>query len=121
MDYGQRVAYTGLDEGTPVVTRDGREIGKVKRVLADFDEDIFDGLILDTPGGERFVDAERLADIYERAVVLSLSDEEATHLPELVPGPAVVGVDPEDTVKRTPGEIIGREILKVWNRISGRY
>jgi hypothetical protein len=121
MDYGQRVAYAALEEGTPVVTRDGQEIGKVKRVLADYEEDIFDGLILDTPGGDRFVDAERLADIYEHAVVLSLSNEEAAHLPELAPRPPVVEVDPEDTVKRTPAEIIGRQIRQVWERISGRY
>jgi sporulation protein YlmC with PRC-barrel domain len=121
MDYGQRIAYAALEEGTPVVTRDGRAIGRVKRVLADFEEDIFDGLILDTPAGDRFVDSERLADIYERAVVLSLSDEETAHLPEATPGPAVVEVDPEDTVKRTPAEIIGRQVRDVWNRISGRY
>jgi hypothetical protein len=121
MDYGQRIAYAGLEEGTPVVTRDGQEIGTVKRVLADYEEDIFDGLILDTPAGDRFVDAERLADIYEHAVVLSLSNEESAHIPEATPGPAVVEVDPEDTVKRTPGEIIGRQIRQAWDRISGRY
>jgi sporulation protein YlmC with PRC-barrel domain len=121
MDYGQRIAYTALEEGTAVVTRDGREIGKVKRVLADLEQDIFDGLILETRGGDYFVDAERLADIHERAVILSLSDEEAAHLPEATPGPAVVEVDPEDTVKRTPGETVGRQIREVWNRISGRY
>jgi sporulation protein YlmC with PRC-barrel domain len=121
MDYGERIAYTALEEGTPVVTRDGQEIGKVKRVLADLEQDIFDGLILDTADGDRFVDAERLADIYERAVVLSLSDEDAAYLPEATPGPAVVEVDPEDTVKRTPGETVGRQIRQVWNRISGRY
>ena len=58
MDYGQRIAYTGLEEGTPVVTRDGLRIGTVMRVLADFD-DIFDALLLDTTGGDRFVDAGR--------------------------------------------------------------
>jgi hypothetical protein len=121
MDYGQRIAYAALEEGTPVVTRDGQDIGKVKRVLADYEKDIFDGLILDTPGGDRFVDAQRLADIHEHAVVLSLSDEESGHLPEATPGPAVVEVDPEDTVKRTPGETVGRHIRQVWNRISGRY
>jgi hypothetical protein len=121
MDYGHRIAYAALEEGTPVVTRDGQEIGTLKRVLADYEEDIFDGLILDTPGGDRFVDAERLADIYEHAVVLSLSDDECAHLPEATAGPAVVEVDPEDTVKRTPGETIGRQIRQAWDRISGRY
>jgi hypothetical protein len=121
VDYGQRIAYTALAEGTPVVTRDGLRIGVVKRVLADFDDDIFDGLILDTAEGDRFVDPDHIADICERGVVLSMSDEEARHLPEPQPAPPVVGVDREDTVKRTAGERLGREIREVWNRISGRY
>jgi hypothetical protein len=121
VDYGQRIAYTALDEGTPVVTRDGLRIGTVKRVLADFDDDIFDGLVLETADGDRFVDADHIADLYERGVVLSVSDEEARHLPEPEPAPAVVEVEPEDTVKRTAAEQIGREIREVWNRISGRY
>jgi hypothetical protein len=121
MDYGQRIAYTALADGTPVVTRDGLLIGTVKRVLADFDDDIFDGLILKTADGDGFVDADHIADIYERAVVLSLSDEEARHLPEPEPAPAVVEVEPEDTVKRTAAERLGQEIREAWNRISGRY
>ncbi|MFL5838966.1 MAG: PRC-barrel domain-containing protein [Thermoleophilaceae bacterium] len=120
-DDGERIAYTALEEDTPVLTRDGQRIGAVKRVLADFEDDIFDGLLLDTPDGDRFVDADHIADIYERAVVLSISDAEASHLPEPEPAAAVVEVDPEDTVKRTAAERIGQEIRDVWNRISGRY
>jgi hypothetical protein len=121
MDRGQRIAYTALEEGTPVLTRDGQEVGSVKRVLADFEDDIFDGLVLETRGGDRFVDAERVADVYERAVVLTLSDEEARHLPPATPGPPVLEVDPEDTVKRSTAERLGQEIRQVWDRISGRY
>jgi sporulation protein YlmC with PRC-barrel domain len=121
MDYGERIAYTALGEGTPIFTRDGQEIGTVKRVLADLDEDIFDGLILDTPSGDRFVDADHVGDIYERAVVLALSDEEARHLPEAKPGPPVLELDPEDTVKRSPAEQLGREIRRAWDVISGRW
>jgi hypothetical protein len=53
--------------------------------------------------------------------VLSISDEEARQLPKPEPGPPVLEVDPEDTVKRTGSERLGREICDVWNRISGRY
>jgi hypothetical protein len=61
VDYGQRIAYTPLAEGTPVVTRGGLRIGVVKRVLADYDDDIFDGLILDAAEGDRDVGADHIA------------------------------------------------------------
>jgi uncharacterized protein YrrD len=121
MNHGERSAYTALSEGTPVLTRDGQQIGTVKRVLADFDDDIFDGLLLNTSEGDRFVDPDRLADIYERAVVLSLSQEEIEHLPAPTPAPPLLEVDPEDTVKRTAGEDLGRELRSIWDRISGKY
>jgi hypothetical protein len=120
-DYGQRISYMAIEEGMRVVTRDGQDAGTVKRVLADMDDDIFDGLILDTPDGDRFVDAAGVADIYEHGVVLALSSEELRHLPEPGTGPLVVEVDPEATVKRSAAEQIGRRIRTAWDRISGKY
>jgi hypothetical protein len=121
MDRGARIAYMALEEGTPVFTNDDEEVGTLKRVLADLDEDIFDGLIISTPDGDRFVDAEGVGDIYERAVVLALSSDETKHLPEATPGPAVLEVDPEDTVKRSTSEELARRLRSAWDRISGNY
>lgn len=121
MDRGAPISYVLLAERTPVFTAEETEVGKVKRVLADFDHDLFDGLVLDTPDGDRFVDASRVADVHERAVVLSLSSGEAAHLPEPTPAPAEMEVDPADTAKRSPAEEVGRTVRRVWDRISGNY
>lgn len=120
-DHGERIAYMAVEEGTPVLSRDGRRIGTVKRVLADWDDDIFDGLVVATGDGDRFVDAEGVAELYERAVVLALSSEEAAQLPEATPGPPVLEVDPEDTVRRTTSEEVLRRIRLAWQRVAGRY
>jgi hypothetical protein len=121
VDRGEPISYVVLSEGTPVLTSDGTEIGSVKRVLADVEHDIFDGLIVDTPHGERFADAPRVGDLHERAVELGLTDEEAAHLPEPTPAPAAMDVDPDDTAARSPAQEVGRTIRRAWDRISGNY
>ena len=81
-----------LAEDTPVFSSDG-ELGEVKRVLADAEADIFDGLIVDTDDGDRFVDAPNVAELYERAVVLTLSADDAQHMPEPTRQPGLHGAD----------------------------
>ncbi len=117
-DRGAPISYLVLQPGTPVVTRDGEPVGTVKRVLALPEEDVFDGLILDTPGGARFVDAEGVAEIYERAVVLALSAGEAEDLPDPEAAPAQLEVDPDTAAGRTTA---GDRIRRVWDLISGNY
>jgi hypothetical protein len=81
-DDGYAISYKVLERGTPVVDRDGGEIGTVRDVLENKAEHIFDGLVLDTPGGQRFVDAPEVARIAERRVTLTLDAEGAAALPE---------------------------------------
>lgn len=81
-DDGHAISYKVLERGTPVVDRDGREVGTVREVLENKAEHIFDGLVLDTPSGQRFVDAPEVARIAERRVTLSLDPEGAAALPE---------------------------------------
>lgn len=121
MAHGEPISYLLLAEGTPVMSADGARIGEVARVLADADRDIFDGVILTTGSGERFVDADHVGDLYERAMFLTLSAEEASHLPDPSANPAVMGVDPDDTVERSAGEQLGDAIRKAWDRVSGNY
>lgn len=119
MDRGDPISYLVLAEGTPVLGSDGTELGTVKRVLADEGSDVFDGLILDTPGGDRFVDAPHVPELYERAVVLDLTAEQARHLPEPTPSPAVMDVDPGDADEDDSD--LRRTLRKAWDRISGNY
>ena len=81
-DDGHAISYKVLERGTPVVDRDGGEVGTVREVLENQAEHIFDGLVLDTPTGQRFVDAPEVARIAERRVTLTLDAEGAAALPE---------------------------------------
>ena len=82
MDLGDPVSYLGLDEGTPVFASDGREIGRVARVVADEGADIFEGLIVDGEAGSRFADADDVVlAMHERGVVLAVDSAAARELP----------------------------------------
>jgi hypothetical protein len=86
------VHYTALERGTPVFSSDDEEIGKVVEVLDNLPEHIFDGLVIQTTGGERrFVDAPEVARTAERAVTLTITAAECANLPPAPKqGPPVV-------------------------------
>jgi uncharacterized protein YrrD len=74
-ELGAPIAYLVLKEGTPVYDRDGDQIGVVEHVLADDPVDIFHGLIVHTlplPGRHMFAAADQIAELRERAVLLSV-------------------------------------------------
>ncbi len=81
-DDGHAIGYKVLKRGTPVRSSDGVQVGTVRRVQDNAREHIFDGIVIDTPAGARFVDAPEVARIFERAVVLTISAEQASSLPE---------------------------------------
>lgn len=119
---GERISYMVVVEGTRVEDREGVEIGTVKRVLADEGTDIFDGLILDTPDGDRFVDAPQVADLYTRVVILDMTAAEAQTLPEPTPSPATVDLSAEDVASdESAGDKVRDAARRAWDRISGNY
>lgn len=75
-DDGHAISYKALPRGTPVRAADGAEVGRVRRVLDNARENIFDGLVVETKAGLRFVDAPEVARIAERAVTLTITAEE---------------------------------------------
>ena len=86
LDDGLAVHYTALELGTPVVSSDGEEVGKVVEVLDNVPEHIFDGLVIETASRERkFVDAPEVARTAERAVTLTIT---AAQVAELGPPPS---------------------------------
>ena len=112
-DDGHAISYHVLRRGTPVRASDGTEIGTVRRVLEAKREHIFDGIVIDTPGGRRFVDAPEIARIFERAVLLTITAEEARALPEQ--GSAVgERMRNASTVRRA--KRLGRSMRERWNR-----
>src|SRR4051812_21343539 len=118
-DHGAPIAYTILAEGTPVLTADGEQVGTVAGVRADEGTDVFDGIVIDTHDGDRFVDAPEIDTLYERAVVLTITAEQARALSEPTASPAVVDVAPDDVAGDTTGDRVRDTAKRVWDRLSG--
>jgi hypothetical protein len=81
-DEGHQIGYQALPRGVPVVSSEGIEVGTVDRVLDNAREHIFDGIVIQTQEGPRFVDAPEVARIAERRVTLTITAHEARALPE---------------------------------------
>jgi hypothetical protein len=84
-DLGDPISYLVLKKGVSVYSRDGERLGRVVRVSGDRKAHIFDGIVFDTtagPGGNKFVDAPEVGEIYERGVVLNISAAEVESLPK---------------------------------------
>jgi hypothetical protein len=86
MDEGHAISYKLLERGVEVRTSDGQPVGRVERVLENPREHIFDGIVITTQQGLRFVDAPEVGRIAERLVTLTIDAQEAAALPEPDPG-----------------------------------
>jgi hypothetical protein len=80
MSEEHEIAYTALARGTQVLSSDGDVIGTVERVLDIPDLDLFDGIVIETPDGDRFVDRDQVARITTRAVHCTVTTEQAANL-----------------------------------------
>jgi hypothetical protein len=85
-DDGPAISYKLLAPGTPVYASDGALVGLVERVLDNPREQIFDGIVMDTDDGQRFVDAPEVARITEQRVTLSIHAASAAELAPYEPG-----------------------------------
>jgi hypothetical protein len=117
-DYGAPASYLTLKEGCDVVSSDGQRVGTLQHVLADEEDDIFDGIVIDSelgPGGLHFVDAPQVSECFERAVQLKLSASEVPELPKPAPNPAAMehhGVEDSESGLQA-------KLHRAWDKISG--
>jgi hypothetical protein len=81
VDEGRPISYMALSVGTSVLSSTGSEFGTVEHVLQVPEEDVFDGIVVKTKHGLRFVDRDQVTDITTTLVRSSLTDEEAANLP----------------------------------------
>ena len=112
-DDGHAIGYKVLRRGTPVRSSDHVQVGTVRRVQDNAREHIFDGIVIDTPAGRRFVDAPEVARIFERAVVLTITAEEARALPEQGSG---VAERMRNTTTARRAKRFGRSMRERWDR-----
>ena len=122
MDAGEPISYEVLEQGTPVYSSDGEQIGTVAHVLAIEDEDVFDGIVIAERLGalhheHRFVDADDIDSIHEHGVTLKLDAAASAQLPRPTANPAVMRDDPADPT-RSP---LQSKLLRAWDLLSGNY
>ena len=101
------IAYTALRPGTPVRTADGQQFATVESVLAVEDVDVFDGIVVGTDAGTRFVDADQITRIFTDHVETNLSADAAAALPP-PDQDAYYKVDPRDDRGNSIGDRFDR-------------
>ena len=112
-DLGPPIAYTVLEEGTPVYDRDGQRVGVVEDVVADMQLDIFEGVLVHTHpllGHHLFADVEQIAELHERGVLLSVGRDDLHEPPEEGKG---------DRAERTQTPLEAR-LRRAWDRLTQR-
>jgi len=107
MTEGTPIAYDGLPTGTPVLTRAGQRFGTVEHVLQIPEEDLFDGIVVATEDGLRFVDRDQILTITDVAVTCDLDVQQAASLPP-PQGPPVYRVDALQDTGRSLSDMFGR-------------
>ena len=113
-DDGHAISYKVLPRGTPVRSADYIKVGTVRRVQDNVRENIFDGIVIETRAGPRFVDAPEVAHIAERAVTTTFTAAEADqHLVEM--GSAVAKRAKNTTTARR-AKRWGRSLRQKWDR-----
>ena len=106
-DGGTPIAYSALPTGVPVLTADGHTFGAVEHVLQIPEEDLFDGIVVHTADGLRFVDRDQIAQITTTQVRCTITDDQAASLPA-PDGSPVYGVDALQDAGQSLHDIFGR-------------
>jgi hypothetical protein len=107
METETAVSYRDAVPGTPVFTRSGNEIGTLEHVLEVPGPEVFDGIVVATDWGLRFIPADGIEMITVRCVRCMLGDEEAARLPP-PDGTAVYTVSALDEIGDALHERLGR-------------
>jgi len=111
MSGDEPISYLALAVGTPVLSSSATQIGTVEHVLHIPELDLFDGIVVETPAGIRFVDGDQVDRITTTAVYCRLTDAQAADLPA-PDGDAVFRADPlagqGSSIRDRLGRMFGR-------------
>ena len=79
-DDGYAISYKVLKKGTVVRSADGVELGTVVSVEEAKREQMFDGLVIETKDGRKFIDAPEVARIAEHGVTTTFAAADSDRL-----------------------------------------
>jgi hypothetical protein len=74
------ISYMAAARGTPVLSSAGTQIGTLEHVLQVPEVDVFDGIVVATKAGLRFIDADYVQQITRSHIRCSLDDTQAAPL-----------------------------------------
>ena len=101
------ISYKAAVIGTPVLSTSGAQIGTLEHVLEVPDLDLFDGIVIATHAGLRFIDADQVREITRSHIQSSLDDAQASKLPP-PDGPPVYRVDALQYTGHSFHDVLGR-------------
>jgi hypothetical protein len=88
----EAISYQAAVRHSPVLASTGTTIGYLEHVLEVPELDVFDGIVISTHDGLRFIDADHVTRITWTELVTDLDEAEAAQLPA-PSGPPVYHVD----------------------------
>ncbi len=116
MDDDTAVSYQAAVPGSRVLSASGHQIGTLEHVLEVPQLDLFDGIVIHTRAGLRYIDPDRIEKITRSYITCSISDDQATELPA-PDGPPVYHVDALENSGDSIHDILGRMFRRPhWKR-----
>ncbi|HUC57758.1 MAG TPA: hypothetical protein VMA95_10175 [Streptosporangiaceae bacterium] len=101
------VSYAAAVPGSEVLSSSGSKIGTLEHVLEVPELDIFDGIVIHTHHGLRFVGADNVTEITRSFLRTDLDDAQAAALPA-PDGPPVYHVDAFKDSGNNMHDVLGR-------------
>jgi hypothetical protein len=101
------LSYKAAVPGTPVLSSTGTQIGTLEHVLQIPELDVFDGIVIATPAGLRFIDADAVREITLSHIQSTLDEAQASRLPP-PEGPPVYRVDALEDTGQSFHDVLGR-------------
>jgi hypothetical protein len=115
-DDDEAISYLAAVRGTPVLSTSGTQIGTLEHVLEVPEVDVFDGIVVATSVGLRFIDADYVQRITRSQIWSSLDDAQAAALPP-PEGAPVYRVDAWQYSGHSLHDIVGRMFRRPhWTR-----
>jgi hypothetical protein len=101
------ISYQAAARGTPVLSSAGTQIGTLEHVLEVPEVDVFDGIVIATKAGLRFIDADYVQRITRSRIWCSIDDTQAAQLPP-PEGTPVYRVDALQDSGHSLHDVLGR-------------